>query len=171
MFLHDIIKLSYVAIGYLPNNPYYLISDKEMFEAFTKEDGFFNGIYPCPTELLQDEYEALKEGIFSRIDYHLETGLPLANWVYSYMLMRPITYSSDEANISYLYDLTGIDPPQTLAEFSPQLALACYKVSKEWIKKLPSKYADRPPTMFGETHVTKSLRLNQANILVDAEVT
>src|SRR5574343_441788 len=34
MFIHDIIKMEYVRQGYLPNFPYHLISDQEMFDAF-----------------------------------------------------------------------------------------------------------------------------------------
>lgn len=34
MMLHDQIKIEYVRQGYLPNYPYHLISDKEMFDAF-----------------------------------------------------------------------------------------------------------------------------------------
>ena len=30
MFIHDIIKIMYTAIGYLPNYPHYLISDEEI---------------------------------------------------------------------------------------------------------------------------------------------
>ena len=45
MFIHDTIKIMYVNMGYLPNFPFYLISDSEMIEAFRKEDGFFNEYY------------------------------------------------------------------------------------------------------------------------------
>lgn len=36
MFIHNIIKIKYVTLGYLPNIPYHLVSDKEMFDAFIK---------------------------------------------------------------------------------------------------------------------------------------
>jgi len=81
--------------------------------------------------------------------------------------MRPIGEYSDEADIYYLYEIAEIDRPKGLAEFTPDLARYCYQVSSEWIKKLPAKYGHRPPTMFGEPHVTKSLRLLQANVLID----
>ena len=32
--IHDIIKIKYTRLGYLPNYPYHLISDEEMFDAF-----------------------------------------------------------------------------------------------------------------------------------------
>ena len=33
-FIHNNIKIKYVNLGYLPNWPYHLISDEEMFDAF-----------------------------------------------------------------------------------------------------------------------------------------
>lgn len=36
MFIHNIIKIKYVTLGFLPNLPYHLTSDKEMFDAFAK---------------------------------------------------------------------------------------------------------------------------------------
>ena len=32
--IHDIIKIKYINLGYLPNYPYHMISDREMFDAF-----------------------------------------------------------------------------------------------------------------------------------------
>lgn len=169
MFLHDLVKIMYVQIGYLPNYPFHLISDAEMCNAFMKEGGVFDDYYPCPNTHLEEAYNLLKSAIFAHLQAYIDEGTEIPNWVYSYLVMRPISYESDEANIQYLYDLTKIDPPVSMLEFSAELAEACYATSVEWIKKLPSKYADRPPTMFGETHVTKSLRLAQANILVEPE--
>lgn len=167
MFIHDIIKSQYSSMGYLPGYPYHLISDAEMFDAFLREDGFFNDYYPCPGERFEEAYTTLREYIAEKISEFMAGGDELPSWIYSYMLMRPITYASDEADIAYLYDLLGMDPPEALAEFSEQLAGACLEVSRRWLQKLPSKSKDRPPTMFGETHVTKSLRLDQANVLIE----
>jgi len=170
MFIHDIIKLTYINIGYLPNYPYYLISDKEMFDAFIQEDGsgFFADYYPCPAPEFTEAYTKLKTYIKEQIDAFLDEKITkLPKWIYSYMLMRPITYESDELDIYYLYQLTGVQSTTSLAEFTPKLAQACYETSIDWLRRQPSRYKDRPPTMFGETHVTKSLRLLQANALVD----
>lgn len=171
-FMHNFIKMKYVELGYLQNHPYYLISDKEMIEAFTMDRGFFHDYYPCPHEDLQEAYDTLKEGIWSRLDAYIESSgtTIIPDWVYSYMIMRPVTYASDEQDISYLYELTGVKPETIEIEFSANLAFACYATSVEWLKKKPSKYRDRPATMFGETHVTKCLRLKQANILIEPEV-
>lgn len=169
MFIHDYIKIKYTTEGYLENNPPYLISDKEMFNAFIQEDGsgFFADYYPCPGPEFNSAYVELKSYIVDKIQKFLNDGTEIPDWIYSYMIMRPITYQSDELNIYYLYELAGMKSLTSLAEFTPELADLCYQVSVDWIKRLPSRYADRPPTMFGETHVTKSLRLNQANVLID----
>lgn len=168
MFTHYLIKLNFIDIGFLPNYPYRLISDSEMFEAFTKTGGFFETYYPCPSGELSEEYTTLKNYIFERIEkFQNEEIEVLPDWIYSYMLMRPITFDSPEPDIAYLYDLLNLDSATVLTEFNEEAAKRCYQVSEEWLKKLPSRYGDRPPTMFGETHVTKSRRLAQANILVE----
>ena len=56
-FVHTLIKIKYINEGYLMNYPYRLISDEEMFNAFTKEEGYFNYTYPCVNETLQEQYE------------------------------------------------------------------------------------------------------------------
>lgn len=51
--IHDIIKIKYSNLGYLPGYPYHLISDKEMFDAFIdlsvdeydNEDKIPSGVY------------------------------------------------------------------------------------------------------------------------------
>ena len=173
MFIHDVIKIQYVNIGYLPNRPYALISDKEMFEAFLKGDEcFFSDFYPCPAESMQEKYDALKTCIQEKIAAYLEnpTEVEIPSWVYSYMLMTTITYESENAEISYLYDLLNMETPTGLPDFNEEVATRCYEESEQWLKRIPSVHIDRPPTMFGEPHVIKSLRLQEANVLID-EVT
>ena len=167
MFIHDVLKIQYINMGYLPGYPYHLISDAEMFEAFLKDGGVFNDFYPCPEDSMQEAYDALRQGIENAINAYLESGTEIPNWVYSYMLRIPITYQSDEVDIAYLCELGNIDVPTTVAEFNEEVAEMCLDVSTKWILKQPSKYKDRPPTMFGEAHVIKSLRLDQSNILSD----
>lgn len=167
MRIHNYIKITYTNIGYLPGYPYHLISDKEMFDAFLREDGFLADYYPCPCEDLQEAYDTLVADMTARINDFLENETELPAWIYSYMIQGTIGPQSEEEDISYLYDLCNMDSKTTLAEFSPELARRCYSISKKWIERLPSKYADRPYTMFGEPHVVKSLRLDQANILLD----
>ena len=166
MFLHDVIKIQYTNMGYLPGYPYHLISDEEMFNAFLKTEGFFDDYYPCPGDSLLTEYEALKSGIAEKITaYMLKEIEELPSWIYSYMLNEVISFSSSPEDISYLYSLTGIEPPLSAIEFSEELAQACYDTSLKWLQKQPAKYSDRPVAIFGEPHVIKSLRLDQVNIL------
>ena len=169
MHIHNIIKIMYVNMGYLPNYPYHLISDDEMFDAFLKEDGFFDAYYPCPSENLRQAYDALVSYIKECIDNFKKDGTLIPDWVYSYMIMNPVTYASPEEEISYICDMSNIDY-SGLAQFDETVANTCYKVSKKWLQKMPSKINSRPPTMFGEAHVIKSLRLTQAYVLLDSDL-
>lgn len=171
MHMHDVIKIRLSNMGYLPGYPYHLISDNEMIKAFIGSEGFFNDFYPCPSDDLEDAYELLKNTIEVKLsEYIISNGdKPIPNWIYSYMLMRPITYQSDEAAIDYLSGMLNLNSTNALPEFDADMARACYQVSCKWLTKFASKALDeqRPPTMFGETHVTKSLRLDQANVFVE----
>lgn len=80
----------------------------------------------------------------------------LPDWVYSYILHKVICQRSSDADIHTLLDLLDIDNP--LDEFSAEVAEKCYKVSAEWLAKFPQIY-HRPPSVFGEPHVIKSLRI------------
>lgn len=167
--LHDVIKIQYSNMGYLPGIPYYLISDYEMMEAFLKEDGFFNEYYPCPCEDLRGPYEELKWVINISLATSIGDGglTKIPDWVYSYMLMVPTTYQSPEADIADLYELLNMDSASALCEFDEDVAHACYEVSSRWIDKIQHKIDWRPPTMFGEAHVIKSLRLDKANVFLE----
>ena len=166
MEVKDYIKILYSKMGYLPNHPYHLISDEEMFDAFLKEDGFFADFYPCPDSSLEDKYTALLQCIKEKVTKHLKDNEELPNWIYSYMSLNVTTFNSSERDLDYLAGLLGIEFNSGLSEFNPQVASACYEVSSKWIQKQPSKYANRVPTIFGEPHVIKSLRLDQANMLL-----
>lgn len=183
-FIHDTIKILYTNLGYLPNYPYHLISDDEMFDAFMKEDGgVFTDYYPCgkpvPENISSREwddlseydpwdgdlitaYEYLKECIFSKITlYRRDQTKTIPNWVYSYMLLTPISYDSTEIDIQYLYDLIGLNSDAEMPKFNHEVAKYCFAISNDWIHKTPG-LADRVPSMFGEAHVIKSLRLQEA---------
>lgn len=165
MFIHDIIKIRYINEGYLPNYPYHMITDIEMFDAFMlEEEGFFAVNYPLLDNSLQEQYNDLVQGIQDCIDAYKADGTAVPDWVYSYMLGNTIGPESDSRDISYLYDLLNITPP-IVDEFGPELQPACLAVSEEWLSKLPVKYESRPATMFGEPHVIKSLRLASVDVL------
>ena len=166
MFSHDVIKIMYVNMGYLPGYPYHLISDKEMFDAFIEPGKFFDDYYPCPDASMQDKYDTLRQAIKGIIDDHFANGTTIPNWVYSYMIAQTVSSTSDQAEIDYVCDLGGVEKPNGVAEFNLDAAEMCYETSQRWIQKLPARLSHRPPTMFGEPHVIKSLRLDQANIMI-----
>lgn len=165
MFIHDIIKIQYINEGYLPNYPYHMITDREMFDAFLLEDeGYFAVNYPLLDGVLTEPYRDLKAGIKNCIDAYLNDDISIPAWVYSYMLGNTISVNSDTFDIMYLYELLGIETSQSDI-FGSEVQVACYKISKEWLSKLPVKYGSRPATIFGEPHVVKSLRLASVNVL------
>ena len=164
MFIHDIIKIQYINEGYLPNYPYHMITDKEMFDAFLLTDeGYFDVNYPLLDGLLAEPYRELKAGIKECIDAYLTNGTEIPSWVYSYMLGNTTSINSDTYDIMYLYELLNIETSQSDI-FGSEVQVACYKVSKEWLSKLPAKYGSRPASIFGEPHVIKSLRLASVNV-------
>lgn len=157
--LHDLIKIKYVKEGYLPNYPYHMISDEEMFNAFLGDDGYFEANYPCINSELTEQFNLLKSGISEAIENFLEDSKPIPDWVYTYMLGNSVSVNSDEVDVDELCKLMNI---KTDGQYDSQLAEKCYQISSEWIKKLPY---NRPATIFGEPHVFKSLRLMNINVL------
>lgn len=168
MFADIIVKIMYIELGYLPNHPYHMITDKEMIDAFIGEGNYFDTMYYCPDESMREEYDALRAQIASTLEDYLNSNsdrTEIPDWVYSYMLGNTITYNSDADDISYLYELTNTTPEQSYDIFDAQLARECLAVSTEWLKKQSSQEYKRVPTMFGEPHVIKSLRLASVDIL------
>lgn len=175
MYVYDIIKSMYSMYGFLPNLPYHLISDKEMFDAFMYNTvNYFGYYYPNmlhDTVLGDTPYNDLKTAICYHIDKAVETGasenpyIP-PDWVISYMLGVPISKRSDLRETSYLNGLLGIYSDSN--EFDTITSYHCYYESQRWIKKyIKTEYAEykgqtinvRPPAVFGEPHVVKSGRL------------
>lgn len=196
--IHDIIKIKYTRLGYLPNYPYHLISDEEMFNAFIDLSGddstsgsgelysetFFDDYYPNPfvdgdivvigptgEEIsLTAEYYRLKSYIISCIQEYLihqgaadESEYELPDWIYTYMLGEVIYNTPDPNNqdtFTYkdIYDLLKLfDATNISNEITPEICKQCYQVSTKYISTLTTGI--RPPTVFGEPHVIKQLRL------------
>lgn len=178
LFIHDIIKIKYVASGYLKNYPYHLISDKEMIQAFintTSESCYFYDQYPCIDFKYKSDYDVLVNAIQYHTDMYLNSSsYVIPDWVYSYMLGTTVSIYSDSMDIHDLLVLLGIDNIDD--EFSTSAFELCYKESKRWITRQSglsasdryvmigeTKIDTRPPTFFGEPHVIKSLRLKSAS--------
>lgn len=172
MLLHNLVKMMYVREGYLPNYPYHLISDKEMFDAFLNDtdECYFAVNYPCLYDSFSSEYQELKLALRYHIDKYLNSNpdnrsyeLP-PSWVYSYMLGSCITFNSDlkdRHDMLVLMNKDNIDD-----ELTEEACKECLRISKAWVNKLPPDKGDhRPPTFFGELHVIKSLRLLNVTVL------
>lgn len=158
--IHDIIKIRYVREGYLPNYPYHLISDEEMFRAFISTqyqaaddqtesnfitqsaDSYFDAMYPMVMFSIgydvnaRDVYNTLRQSIAYHIYEYLTSGVSLPDWVYSYMLGAVIGPNHPLTDIHDLLVLIDADNLDDL--FDATAAYRCYTVSKEWIRRLPN---------------------------------
>lgn len=194
--IHDILKIKYVRLGYIPKNyPYHLISDKEMFNAFIKLDTaqevqddqvfFFDDNYPNPFDKndvyrqtkideetgeviiiseinLYDEYCKLKAYIVNAINDYLayrstpeESNHQIPDWIYTYMLGEVVYQNSEYLDIQDT--LTLLHCSNLDNEFTKEACIACYVTSLGYVSKLSIN--TRPPTVFGEPHVIKQLRM------------
>lgn len=211
---HDIIKIKYTRLGYLPNYPYHLISDEEMFNAFinlsgddstsgsgdsSEEERFFNDNYPNPFAdsdiefigaggekiSLRSEYFRLKKYIIDTINQYLANqgttnaeNYTIPDWIYTYMLGEVIYNNSEYLDIHdalMLLDNVYVDSNKIIDEageedweqllkdnhvnneFTRLSCVRCYIESTKYISTLTTGI--RPPTVFGEPHVIKQLRL------------
>lgn len=170
-------------MGYLPNYPYHLISDTEMVNAFlpnnlitVDEDGnkaidssvvsFFSDMYPCPDLILMAEYLELVISLRYHLDKFIDLhgAYTIPDWVYSYMIGAVIGENSSTDDKHDLLMLMNLD--NVPDNWTPEAAHYAYKISKMWIAKLSSTAREhRSPTMFGEPHVIKYLRLDSSGVI------
>lgn len=137
-----------------------------MLDAFFRDTpNFFTDTYPCPRDM-ELQYKELKSAIQYHIDLYQAaqtseistSGYLLPDWVYSYMLGAVIGPNSHEYDRHDLFVLLDLDNMED--EFNSAIYAKIYKTSAQWIQKLSTSEREyRPPTMFGEPHVIKSLRL------------
>lgn len=177
---HDIIKMKYVEEGYLPNYPFHMISDSEMCDAFLQaipksaddsvytadyeKTSYFLDTYPCISSEdsnLVDAYKLLISSMLWHIDQlksSREAEYTLPDWIYSYMLGVVVGPNSEISEIHDLLVLLGVDNIDDI--FTESAAAKCLSISTNWVSKFPSNIRDhRHPTIFGEPHVIKYLRL------------
>lgn len=170
-FDNNIVKIKYSNEGYLPYYPYHLLSDSEMLDAFIFNDfNFFDDTYPCPCDSLLDEYNTLKQYIQACCTMAKQDDkYSLPDWVYSYMLGEAINSHSSQKDVHDLLVLLNLD--NLYDEFDEEIYTSIYKVSKAALgtarvkAKAMSENVEnfRPCTMFGEPHIVKYLRLEQAS--------
>lgn len=171
------------------NYPYHLISDDEMFNAFidlgtgytssliNPKVKYFDLNYPNPfgpddyyekknskgeiidRVSLSGEYDKLKSYIIDTINQYLKlkqaTDAVLPDWIYTYMLGEVIYQNSDYQDIYDMLALLGCSNLDN--EFTKDACLNCYITSLNYVSTLTTGL--RPPTVFGEPHVIKNLRL------------
>lgn len=107
---------------------------------------------------LLDEINKYVETLISVNRSNLDQEYQLPDWIYSYMLGRVVSPKSEIIDIHDLLVLLNADNTDDI--FTGIAAYTCYQVSRLWVNKLdPTE--KRPPTVFGEPHVIKSLRLQQ----------
>ena len=173
--VHDLIKMKYVDEGFLPDYPYHLISDEEMVKGFLNLEGkydFFRTTYPLPDEEFKPEYDKLLDVISKELSLYLMSTKDggtihmIPDWIYSYMLGTVIGPYSPQKDKHDLFVLLGTDNIDD--EFLPNCYRECYRVSEKWLQKYSYRELTpvmRCPTIFGEAHVIKYLRLQQADII------
>lgn len=112
---------------------------------------------------LSSEYSKLKSYIISTInDYLTYYGTPeesdhlIPHWIYTYMLGEVIYQQSEYLDIQDM--LTLLNCSNLENEFTREACVACYATSLKYISTLTTGI--RPPTIFGEPHVIKYLRLD-----------
>lgn len=217
-YIYEVIKIKYVREGYLPDLPYHLISDNELYDAFLSYNsdsqsysGYFTHIYTAPIDTsLLDKYTTLIEAIYRHLciakgladhtlieygsndeisikdEYLVSSGMVkalnpnreiavdnyefvgLPDWIYAYMLGNVISNNSDDE----------MDYADLLKSFNTEsydiMQQQCYIVSSGWIQKMPESYlvyhqSDnhpvilRPATIFGEPHIIKAIRVEEAS--------
>lgn len=162
MYIHDAIKIKYSEQGYLKGFPYHLISDKEMLDAFISDVStdvtYFSVNYPCP-EGMEEEYNILKQSILDEKDKFLSgNSTKLPDWVYSYMIGEVINNHSPEKDRHDYLVLLGLDNKEDI--IGPLIYQRAYTISCDWVRKYILSDS-RVPTMFGEPHIIKSMRLQQ----------
>lgn len=186
--VNDTVKIRLVRQGYLPNYPPHLLSDEEMIEGFYK---YFENVYykpmkkefenpskvdPYPFTLRGDEEDEMithLDDLYTYIKTSCDSAIKIAqvdgedvvvdDWIYSFMLGSVVGPKSDIRDIHDVLVLMNADNIDDI--FTRLASETCYKISKKWIAKTYlGTEIKRPPSVFGELHVIKSLRLSQASI-------
>jgi hypothetical protein len=111
---------------------------------------------------LKAEYHRLKDYIKDTINNYLKySGTPeegnytIPHWIYTYMLGEVVYQQSDYLDIQDTLELLGCSNLDNA--FTREACVTCYRVSSDYISTLTTGV--RPPTIFGEPHVIKSLRM------------
>lgn len=131
---------------------------------FADKDDEGHDIPPADESLLPyyNAYLKLKQDIIDRINDYLAYANTseaddhlIPNWVYTYMLGEVVYQNSDYLDIQDTLELLGCSNLDN--EFTIKACITCYNTSKKYISSLTTGF--RSPTVFGEPHVIKYLRM------------
>ena len=128
---------------------------------------FFKDNYPLIDDEIQTPYKTLVNRIFYEIQEfkkNVNDDRELPAWIYSYMLGICIGPMSDKLDIHDMIFAMGTDNIED--DYNIYCAEKCLEISTNWLKKIIVSQDEikRPPTMFGEPHVLKSIRLDQESL-------
>ena len=150
------------------------LSDDEIWDRFLNGDEpcYFKDNYPYISYedipdvegSSLDHYRALVTAIADNLKMlkeSLDDSYVLPDWIYSYMLGSVISVNSSQLDKHGMFVMMGVD--NDFDEYRYDSARACYCVSKQWLERT-DRITKRPPTMFGEPHVIKSLRLQELEV-------
>ena len=131
---------------------------------------YFKDHYPLIDESIRNWYKELVNRIFYEIQEfknNLSDDRELPNWVYSYMFGVAIGPASDKLDIHAMISSPAMGTDNLYDDYNLPCAIECYRISKDWLRRLivPEGETQRPPTMFGEPHVLKSIRLFEEALL------
>lgn len=174
---YDRIKIKFALDGYLPDLPSHLISDIEMMNAFLINDsGYFYQMYPLSADNLKEQYQTL----ITAIRYHMSVAknaikkaiepYVLPDWIQAYMLDSVLSVHSRQTQMHHFLVALNVDNLEDIYDGNAQRA--CFRASQKWLQRTHKKELvsfegaqidTRPPTMFGEPHVIKALRLEEVD--------
>ena len=141
----------------------------DWFHAYMNDEHpmFFKDNYPLIDDEIQTPYKTLVNRIFYEIQEfkkNVNDDRELPAWIYSYMLGICIGPMSDKLDIHDMIFAMGTDNIED--DYNIYCAEKCLEISTNWLKKIIVSQDEikRPPTMFGEPHVLKSIRLDQESL-------
>ena len=133
---------------------------------------YFKDHYPIIDEVLRSPYEDLVNRIFYEIQAfknNVDDNRVLPDWIYSYMYGSVIGPASDKLDIHDMISSEAMGVDNLYDDYNVYCAIECLRISKDWLRRLivPEGQVQRPPTMFGEPHVLKSIRLFEESLVTE----